>query len=144
MLFLRPYCSNELWSLSSDIILLFKSLTFFLSCWFLTWRFLMITSFKFSTSLSEPLNLEINFFFKFKIRSLSSSRQMIHFLRLLKQGYFLCCKHVKSWLISCLLKFQKILNRFSTRVYKQQHLSISMHCKLNCLIHDDFYIIKRW
>ena len=36
MLFSWPYCPNELWPLSSDIKLLSKSLTFFLSRWFST------------------------------------------------------------------------------------------------------------
>ena len=70
MFFLPPYYSNESWSLSSEITLLSKSLTFFLSRWFLTWRFLMITSFEFSISLSKPSNVEINFFSKLKILSL--------------------------------------------------------------------------
>ena len=68
MLFFRPYYSKELWSLSSDITLLSKSLTFFLRRWFSTWRLLIITSFKFSTALSKPSNLEVYLFSKLKIK----------------------------------------------------------------------------
>ena len=68
MLFFRPYCSKELWSLSSDITLLSKSLTFFLRRWFSTWRLLIITSFKFSIALSKPSNLEAYLFSKLKIK----------------------------------------------------------------------------
>ena len=48
ILFLRSYCSNELWSFSVVKILRSRTLTFFLRRSFSTWRFL-ITSFKFKS-----------------------------------------------------------------------------------------------
>ena len=111
MLFLRSYCFNELWFLSRDIVLLSRSLTFFVRSWLSSWRFLTITSFKFCISFSKPWNLEVKSFSKLKMRlavsditeASDASKFSSHdtFSSIVERDYFLCCKHVTSWLISC-------------------------------------------
>ena len=71
----------------------------------MTWRFLIITSFKFSISLSKPSDLD-NFFSKLKIglavSNITGDSDALRFASddtfssIIETGYFLCCKHVIS------------------------------------------------
>ena len=76
-----PYYSSELCSLSKVKILFSRTFTFFLRRSFSTWSFLMITSFKFNSSLSRPSNLEVIFFSRFMIKvAVSNNWEVLAFV----------------------------------------------------------------